>query len=77
MAATQKQISELETNFKLRRIQNDKGSFLECLHKEGTQELHIKSTPRDKIPGISTVIMALKQLNPEYINQIYSIIING
>ena len=72
MAATQKQIRELEKFFKLKRIESEDGSFLECMYREGTQELDMTSTPRDRIPGIETVMIALKQMNPKYINQIYS-----
>ncbi|KAL3847981.1 hypothetical protein ACJMK2_018868 [Sinanodonta woodiana] len=67
-----KVITDLQKYVKVRRVETEEESFIECRYKEGTQKIEFQ-TEREDIPGITAILVAIKILDEENISKIYSI----
>jgi hypothetical protein len=60
MATTCKVTKDLLKYFRIRRVDTEEGSFVECNHKEGMQFLDMQGIHRGQKLDVATVLIALK-----------------
>ncbi|KAL3885551.1 hypothetical protein ACJMK2_025602 [Sinanodonta woodiana] len=73
MASARKTKTDLQKYFKTRRVETEDGAYLECNYKKGTQMIEFQDLNDGRIPGTTSVLVALKIYDENISPKIYSI----
>ncbi|KAL3872276.1 hypothetical protein ACJMK2_040210 [Sinanodonta woodiana] len=73
MASARKTKTDLQKYFKTQRVETEDGAYLECNYKKGTLMIEFQGLNDGRIPGTTSVLVALKIYDENIILKIYSI----